>query len=506
MSFKDLLKRILPPPVHAFNREVARILDAVDQSRRETDALRELIAAQGNSLDQLRRQLDAERARRLQWESQARDEWRAQQQAALDKALEGQAKTLAALSQSLEQSAAGLQKQTDALAEAFAAGREQMATRQQADALNKQAEVLAKQGESLAKTVERARSQAADSARHASEAVWAQIFNNTISESLWLKDKTFSPGRWAVGYPYLYVMYRVLNETRPKRILELGLGQSTRMIAQYAAAFQAVACLDEDGRLLSEEILSRRVEQAHLSSWIDRPDSVDIFFGPPPSQRQLDELRARGLTPDVRPLAHEALVFFVHKDNPVRNLSREQLRRIYTGEITNWEDLGGRDERILPFQHKKNNENQYLLARFILRGETPLPALREELRSCDFLSVNVVSRYYKRNNALGFGLRWYLGQWFPDGDVRPLAVDGVPPTDATVRDGSYPLSLPLCMISCRPLDAESRAFRDWLLGPEGRDLIRRAGYLPWDDENGEQTENGGGNDDTMERKDTEDAR
>ena len=233
VSFKDLLKRILPPPVHAFNREVARILDAVDQSRRETDALRELIAAQGNSLDQLRRQLDAERARRLQWESQARDEWRAQQQAALDKALEGQAKTLAALSQSLEQSAAGLQKQTDALAEAFAAGREQMATRQQADALNKRAEILAD-------TAEKARRQAADSARHASEAVWAQIFNNTISESLWLKDKTFSPGRWAVGYPYLYVMYRVLNETRPKRILELGLGQSTRMIAQYAAAFQDV--------------------------------------------------------------------------------------------------------------------------------------------------------------------------------------------------------------------------------------------------------------------------
>ena len=85
MSFKDLLKRILPPPVHAFNREVARILDAVDQSRRETGALRELIAAQERSLDQLRSQLDGERKRRLQWESQARDEWRAQQQAALDK-------------------------------------------------------------------------------------------------------------------------------------------------------------------------------------------------------------------------------------------------------------------------------------------------------------------------------------------------------------------------------------------------------------------------------------
>ena len=266
----------------------------------------------------------------------------------------------------------------------------------------------------------------------------------------------------------------------------------------YAAAFQAVACLDEDGRLLSEEILSRRVEQARLSSWIDRPDSVDIFFGPPPSKYQLDALRARGLTPDVRPVAREALVFFVQKDNPISSLSSEQLRRIYTGEITNWKEVGGRDERILPFQHEAEDENQLLLEELVLRGEAAAPPLREDylpFSSSDLPSARV-ARYRKRSGALGFGLRWYLDKWFPDGDVRPLAVDGVPPTDATVRDGSYPLSLPLCMVSCRPLSAESRAFRDWLLGPEGRDLIRRAGYLPWDGGNDS------GSDDTKERKDT----
>ena len=75
-----------------------------------------------------------------------------------------------------------------------------------------------------------------------------------------------------------------------------------------------------------------------------------------------------------------------------------------------------------------------------------------------------------------------------------------------MRDGSYPLALRLCMISCRPLDAESRAFRDWLLGPEGRDLIRRAGYLPWDEESDGDAGNGGGSDGTRERKDTEEAR
>ena len=50
-----------------------------------------------------------------------------------------------------------------------------------------------------------------------------------------------SAGRWAVGYQYLYVMYRVLNEIHPRRILELGLGQSTRMLGQYAAAHENVS-------------------------------------------------------------------------------------------------------------------------------------------------------------------------------------------------------------------------------------------------------------------------
>lgn len=76
--------------------------------------------------------------------------------------------------------------------------------------------------------------------RNTREAVWAEVFNNTIRGSSWLTDQRFSPGRWAVGYPYLYVLYRVLNEMRPRRILDLGLGQTSRMIGQYAASDSSV--------------------------------------------------------------------------------------------------------------------------------------------------------------------------------------------------------------------------------------------------------------------------
>lgn len=74
--------------------------------------------------------------------------------------------------------------------------------------------------------------------RSSDEILWAHIFNDTISGSTWLHDKTFSLGRWAIGYPCAYVLYRVLNELTPKNILELGLGQSTRLISQYAKFYE----------------------------------------------------------------------------------------------------------------------------------------------------------------------------------------------------------------------------------------------------------------------------
>lgn len=66
------------------------------------------------------------------------------------------------------------------------------------------------------------------------EILWANIFHDTIRGSKWLPEKMpFSPGRWALGYPGLYLLYRALNEMRPRSILELGLGQSTQLTGNY---------------------------------------------------------------------------------------------------------------------------------------------------------------------------------------------------------------------------------------------------------------------------------
>lgn len=65
------------------------------------------------------------------------------------------------------------------------------------------------------------------------EILWANIFHDTIRGSRWLCEQPFSPGRAAIGYPTLYALYRILDEYQPKNILEMGLGQSTKMIGSY---------------------------------------------------------------------------------------------------------------------------------------------------------------------------------------------------------------------------------------------------------------------------------
>jgi predicted O-methyltransferase YrrM len=70
------------------------------------------------------------------------------------------------------------------------------------------------------------------------ELLKSQIFHDTIVDSEWLKKKNFSPVGWAVDYGVLYTLFRVLDEMEPATILEFGLGQSSKMIYQYAAYFQ----------------------------------------------------------------------------------------------------------------------------------------------------------------------------------------------------------------------------------------------------------------------------
>ncbi len=74
--------------------------------------------------------------------------------------------------------------------------------------------------------------------RKTDEIYWSNVFNNSISDSSWLINKSFNPGRWAAGYPMLYILFRVYDMVKPHNIIEFGLGESSKITYQYNQHFK----------------------------------------------------------------------------------------------------------------------------------------------------------------------------------------------------------------------------------------------------------------------------
>ncbi len=97
---------------------------------------------------------------------------------------------------------------------------------------------------------------------------------------------------------------------------------------------------------------------------------IDIMFGAYPSREQLNDAEKENTELLFTPIGREGFVFFVNKDNPIESLTSEQLRGIYSGQITNWAEVAGRDEAISAFQRNQSSGSQSALERFM--GDTPL--------------------------------------------------------------------------------------------------------------------------------------
>ncbi len=199
-------------------------------------------------------------------------------------------------------------------------------------------------------------------------------------------------------------------------------------------------------------------------------NGCDIAFGDLASAQELAALAVQEgrEAPELTPIAREALVFFVHKDNPVRSLSLAQLGDIYAGGIRSWEDVGGPDTRIFAFQ-TDDERTQQALNSMVMHGRTTIRPLMDQTAS--------VADYRNRPDALGYAFFWRAHRLFPDGEIRFLTIDGIAPTPENIRSGRYPLTFPLVMATRQSPRREVKDLMDWICGPEGQALIDRVGFV-----------------------------
>ena len=204
----------------------------------------------------------------------------------------------------------------------------------------------------------------------------------------------------------------------------------------------------------------------------------DMIFMLQPSEKQLQQAKNAGVELVITPIGHEAFVFFVSTVNPVDNLTLDQIRGIYSKKITRWNDIGGRNERILPFQRPEGSGSQTAMLRVM--GDVPIaPPMQGEFRKGMGGIVESVADYRNYGNSIGFSFRYYVESLYKHEGVKLLNIDGIAPTIENIQNGSYPEIGELVIIS----RADNRnpnvpKLTEWFLSPQGQELVRDVGYVP----------------------------
>ena len=179
-----------------------------------------------------------------------------------------------------------------------------------------------------------------------------------------------------------------------------------------------------------------------------------------------DEEKSAGLKETV--LAYDGIAIIVHPDNPVSDLSVEQIAKLYTGEITNWKDVGGNDAEVVLIGREAASGTRDGFES--ITGTKDKCQYRQELTS----TGDVITAVSQNPDAIGYASLASIKD-----SVKALNVDGVTPSEATVKDGSYKVQRPFVLVTMegKELSPAAQAFFDYAISSDAASIIAKAGAV-----------------------------
>lgn len=189
---------------------------------------------------------------------------------------------------------------------------------------------------------------------------------------------------------------------------------------------------------------------------------ADVVFCAKPSKEQLAYASEKGVELKLVPIGYEAFVFIVNKDNPVNDLTVEQVRGIYSGSIKKWSEVGGDDTYIDALQRNTGSGSQTSMLSFM--GDTPMH------RS---LFGALTGR------AIGYSFRYYVEGIVDNGSIKMLSLNGVYPDKENIASGKYPVSSNFYAVySASNANTNIQTLIDFILSDDGQRIIKESGYVP----------------------------
>ncbi|MEO0137557.1 MAG: phosphate ABC transporter substrate-binding protein [candidate division WOR-3 bacterium] len=167
-------------------------------------------------------------------------------------------------------------------------------------------------------------------------------------------------------------------------------------------------------------------------------------------------------------MAIDGIAIVVHPSNPVSNLSHEQLRDIFAGKITNWKEVGGRNEKIFAVTREEGSGTRGAFEELIMH-ETAISD------ACLVQDSNGAIREIVATTPQAIG---YISAGLVDHRVKALAIDSVSPTMENYKNGHYKFIRPFLLLTLEEPKGLIKEFIDYVLSEEAQEILRREGLIP----------------------------
>ncbi len=215
-------------------------------------------------------------------------------------------------------------------------------------------------------------------------------------------------------------------------------------------------------------------------AWLNIADrTVDLAFLAAPTPEEQAYLESKNVEIEMKLYGGDGLVFIGNQQNPVTDLTHEQLIAIYQGQITNWKELGGPDKPISVFYRDDQSGSQRLFENLVFRGQE-LPDFEGlGFPVLDTMS-NIVDAVLYDPYSIGYSIMTYLDEVYAEEELKVFSINGVYPSADTVKDQSYPYNTKgyLVIRKDEPEGSPARRLFDWFGCPVSDDLLKICGVSP----------------------------
>lgn len=213
-------------------------------------------------------------------------------------------------------------------------------------------------------------------------------------------------------------------------------------------------------------------------------DQTDVLLATYPSEEILELAKTRGIELDIIPIATDGFVFFVNVNNPISGLKVSEVQKIYNGQINNWSQIGGNNQKIKAFQRPKNSPTQKEMIVSVMKNLQIIDPPKDVFYDRNFGEINdLIASYDNSEDAIGYSYLYETNVLYDvdakaDNTIKILKINDVEPNYETIKNGTYPIKTNYYLIKNKANKSESlQIFVDNLLSDRGKRVIKGAGYI-----------------------------